>query len=91
MDLATTIGFFGGNLVVMYTAPMEVFLGLAKAIGTAFKKHNYKQGDLISLMGELATVGRKDRPMALEGREMPHKFIRWPRWTHPSSKPSHRS
>lgn len=105
MDLATTIGFFGGIFAVvgtmltgghimpfvslhgftivfvggffavMYTAPMDVFLGSFKAMGTAFKKHNYNQAELITLMGDLATVARKDGLMALEGREMPHKFV----------------
>ncbi len=105
MDLATTIGFFGGILAVvgtmlagghiepfisvhgftivfvggffavMYTAPMEVFLGSFKAMATAFKKHNTDIAALAVTMSELATIARKDGLMALEGKEMPHKFL----------------
>lgn len=104
MDLATTIGFFGGILAVVgtmhagghiepfisvhgftivfvggffavtYTAPMEVFLGSFKAMGTAFRKHDTDIAALTTTMAELATIARKDRLMALEGRPMPHKF-----------------
>ncbi|GGW23892.1 flagellar motor protein MotA [Gemmobacter lanyuensis] len=105
MDLATTIGFFGGILAVvgtmltgghiapfvsmhgfiivfvggffavMYTAPMPVFLGSFKAMGTAFKKHDYEIGPLAKTLSELSAVARKDGLMALEGRQMPHKFV----------------
>lgn len=105
MDLATTIGFFGGIFAVvgtmltgghimpfvslhgftivfvggffavMYTAPMEVFLGSFKAMGTAFKKHAYDQAQLIAAMSELAAIARKDGLMALEGKELPHPFV----------------
>ena len=105
MDLATTIGFFGGIIAVvgtmltgghimpfvslhgfiivfvggffavMYTAPMDVFLGSFKAMGTAFKKHDYDQGKLIVHMSEMAAIARKDGLMALEGKEQPNKFV----------------
>lgn len=105
MDLATTIGFFGGIIAVvgtmlmgghimpfvslhgfmivfvggffavMYTAPMPVFLASFKAMGSAFKNRNYEIGPLAELMSDLAATARKDGLMALEGREMPHKFV----------------
>lgn len=105
MDLATTIGFFGGIaavvgtmltgghimpfvsmhgftivfvggfFAVMYTAPMPVFLASFKAMGTAFKKHDYDIAPLAELMSGLAATARKDGLMALEGREMPQKFV----------------
>ena len=70
-----TIVFVGGFFAVMYTAPMEVFLGSFKAMATAFKKHNTDIAALATTMSELATIARKDGLMALEGREMPHKFL----------------
>lgn len=105
MDLATTIGFFGGLFAVvgtmlmgrhiapfvslhgflivfvggffavMYSAPMDVFIGTIKAIGTAFKKHDTELGPLATKMSELATIVRKDGLMALEGKPMPSKFL----------------
>lgn len=105
MDLATTIGFFGGIIAVvgtmltgghimpfvslhgfiivfvggffavMYTAPMPVFIASFKAMGTAFKKHDYDIAPLAELMSGLAATARKDGLMALEGREMPQKFV----------------
>ena len=88
MDLATTIGFFGGIaavvgtmltgghimpfvsmhgftivfvggfFAVMYTAPMPVFLASFKAMGTAFKKHDYDIAPLAELMSGLAATAR---------------------------------
>lgn len=105
MDLATTIGFFGGLIAVvgtmlmgghiepfislhgflivfvggffavMYSAPMDVFIGTIKAIGTAFKKHDTDLAPLAAKMSELATIVRKDGLMALEGKPMPSKFL----------------
>lgn len=105
MDLATTIGFFGGIIAVvgtmmagghiepfismhgfvivfvggffavMYTAPMPVFLGSFKAMLTAFKSHDYDIGKLAKLLSDMAGVARKDGLMALEGKQMPHKFV----------------
>ncbi len=105
MDLATTIGFFGGIIAVvgtmlmgghiapfvslhgfiivfvggffavMYTAPMNVFLGSFKAMGTAFKAHKYDIAPLANLMSDLAARARKDGLMSLEGTALPHKFL----------------
>jgi len=69
------IVFIGGFFAVMYTAPMEVFLGSFKAMGTALKKHDYDKAKLIIHMSEMATIARKDGLMALEGKEQPHKFV----------------
>lgn len=105
MDLATTIGFFGGILAVvgtmltgghiapfvsmhgfiivfvggffavMYTAPMPVFLGSFKAMGTAFKTHSYDIGELAKMLSDFAGIARKDGLMALEGKEIPNPFV----------------
>lgn len=69
------IVFVGGFFAVMYTAPMPVFLASFKAMGSAFKNRNYEIGPLAELMSDLAATARKDGLMALEGREMPHKFV----------------
>lgn len=72
---ALAIVFGGGFCAVLYATPMDVFIGSWKAMATAFKNPDYDQAKLITLMGELATVARKDGLMALEGRTMPHKFV----------------
>lgn len=69
------IVFVGGFFAVMYTAPMSVFLGSFKAMGTAFKYNEFDQGKLIIHMSEMAAIARKDGFMALEGKEHPHKFV----------------
>ena len=105
MDLATTIGFVGGIIIVviamawgghlapfisfhgfvivfmggffavMCTAPMDVFIGSIRAMGTTFKKTKRNLPALITLIVELSNVARKDGVMALEGREVPDKFM----------------
>lgn len=105
MDLATTIGFFGGIIAVvgtmltgghiapfvsmhgfiivfvggffavMYTAPMPVFLASFKAMGTAFKTHDYDVGKLARTLSDFASIARKDGLMALEGKELPNRFV----------------
>lgn len=72
---AFVIVFLGGFFAVMYATPMDVFLASWKAMAGAFKSQNFDQTQLITLMSELAAVARKDGLMALEGREMPHKFV----------------
>lgn len=72
---AFIIVFGGGFCAVMYATPMDVFLGSWKAMAGAFRDQKLDQAQLITLMSELASVARKDGLMALEGREMPHKFV----------------
>lgn len=72
---ALIIVFGGGFCAVMYATPMDVFLGSWKAMGTAFKQHNYDHAKLIVHMSEMATLARKDGLLALEGKDHPHKFV----------------
>lgn len=72
---AAIIVFGGGFCAVLYATPMDVFIGSWKAMIKAFRNNDFDHSKLIVLMAELATVARKDGLMALEGREMPHKFV----------------
>jgi chemotaxis protein MotA len=72
---AFVIVFVGGFFAVMYSTPMDVFLASPKAAATAFRKQDTDIGKLAAQMSEFATVARKDGLMALEGQDIPNKFV----------------
>ncbi|SNX67759.1 chemotaxis protein MotA [Cereibacter ovatus] len=76
VDVPSVLIVFGGTaFCVMYTAPMDVFLGSFAAMGKAFKPFSAKPDALIERMVELAATARKDGMMALEGQAVPDKFF----------------
>lgn len=76
IDVPSILIVFGGTFfAVMYTAPLGVFLGSFGAMAKAFLPPVKKQDQLIERMVELAGIARKDGMMALEGQEVPDKFL----------------
>lgn len=76
IDVPSILIVFGGTFfAVMYTAPLGVFLGSFGAMAKAFLPPVKKQDQLIERMVELAGIARKDGMMALEGQDVPDKFL----------------
>ncbi|SPF80100.1 motility protein A [Pseudoprimorskyibacter insulae] len=76
IDVPSILIVFGGAFfAVMYTAPMGVFLGSFGAMAKAFMPKAPKMDLLIETMVELSNIARKDGMMALEGKDVPDKFL----------------
>jgi chemotaxis protein MotA len=76
VDVPSLLIVVGGTFfAVMYTTPLPVFLGSFGAMAKAFLPPVKKQDQLIVRMVELAAMARKDGMMALEGQEVPDKFL----------------
>lgn len=76
IDVPSILIVFGGTLfAVMYTAPMNVFLGSFGAFAKGITPKAPNKEELITVMVELANIARKEGMMALEGKEVPDKFF----------------
>lgn len=76
IDLPAILIVFGGTFfAAMSTSPMATFLGSFGAMAKAFMPRLPKREELIERMVELSNLARKDGMMALEGQEVPDKFL----------------
>jgi chemotaxis protein MotA len=76
IDVPSILIVIGGTFfAVMFTTPMGVFLGSFGAMAKAFMPKAKKREDLITRMVELSELARKNGLMALEGQEVPDKFL----------------
>ena len=76
IDIPAILIVVGGTFfAVMFTTPMGVFLGSFGAMAKAFMPKSKKREDLITRMVELSELARKNGLMALEGQEVPDRFL----------------
>jgi chemotaxis protein MotA len=76
IDVPSILIVFGGTaFLVMYSVPLNIFLGHFGAMAKAFLPPIKKMDQLIERMVELSGIARKDGMMALEGQEVPDKFF----------------
>lgn len=76
IDTASVLIVFGGTFfAVMFRSPLNTFLGSFRAMAKVFKPEPKKREALIETMVELSNVARKEGVMALEGREVPDRFL----------------
>jgi chemotaxis protein MotA len=65
----------GSVMVVMLRCSLEEFLNAIKVAGKTFKNPLEKPQELITQLGEYATIARKDGMIALEGQEISNPFL----------------
>jgi chemotaxis protein MotA len=65
----------GSTAVVLARCSLKEFLGALGVLGKTFKSKLDKPEDLIAKLVELATIARKDGMIALEGQDIPNKFL----------------
>lgn len=65
----------GSIMVVMLRCSLEEFLNAIKVAGKTFKNPLEKPQALITQLGEIATIARKDGMIALEGQEISNSFL----------------
>jgi len=65
----------GSIMVVMLRCSLEEFLNAIKVAGKTFKNPLEKPQALITQLGEIATIARKDGMIALEGQEISNPFL----------------
>ena len=77
LHTASSLIVIGGTFfAVMYVVPLPTFLGSFGVMAKAFLPSVKKQDVMIERMVELAGIARKDGMMALEGQEVPDKFLK---------------
>jgi chemotaxis protein MotA len=76
LDIPSILIVFGGTgFAALSTTSLAVFMGSFKAMKLIIKPFPLKTEELVPRMVELATLARKDGMMALEGQEVPDKFL----------------
>jgi len=76
LDIPSILIVFGGTgFAALATTSLAVFMGSFKAMKLIIKPFPLKTEELVPRMVELATLARKDGMMALEGQEVPDKFL----------------
>jgi chemotaxis protein MotA len=65
----------GSIMVVLFRSSLSEFLSALSVMGKTFKNKLDKPEALIVQLVELATIARKDGMIALEGQDIPNKFM----------------
>jgi chemotaxis protein MotA len=76
IDMPSVYIVIGGSLfVVLVRSSLSEFLSAVSVAGKTFKNKLDKPETLITQLVELATIARKDGMIALEGQDIPNKFM----------------
>jgi chemotaxis protein MotA len=76
LDIPSILIVFGGTaFAALATTSLAVFMGSFRAIKLILKPSPLKTDELVPRMVELAALARKDGMMALEGQDVPDKFL----------------